>query len=104
VSVRGPVDERTGYVMDLGVLKRIVEAEFVDRVDHRNLNADVEFMRGNTFLLPRLLVNLNSFSHLTSLIIHLQSLTVYLNVFESVELYLITDLTLLMRNIHTVLE
>ena len=46
VSVRGPVDERTGYVMDLGVLKRIVEAEFVDRVDHRNLNADVEFMRG----------------------------------------------------------
>ena len=46
VSVRGPVDERTGYVLDLGVLKRIVEAEFVDRVDHRNLNLDVEFMRG----------------------------------------------------------
>ena len=46
VSVRGPVDERSGYVMDLGALKRIVEAEFVDRVDHRNLNADVDFMRG----------------------------------------------------------
>jgi 6-pyruvoyltetrahydropterin/6-carboxytetrahydropterin synthase len=46
VSVRGPVEERTGYVMDLGVLKRVVEAEFVDRVDHRNLNLDVEFMRG----------------------------------------------------------
>ena len=46
VSVRGPVDDRTGYVMDLGVLKRIVEDAFVDRVDHRNLNLDVEFMRG----------------------------------------------------------
>ena len=46
VSVRGPVDERTGYVLDLGVLKRVVEAEFVDRVDHRNLNVDVDFMRG----------------------------------------------------------
>ena len=46
VSVRGPVEERTGYVMDLGVLKRVVEEEFVDRVDHRNLNLDVEFMRG----------------------------------------------------------
>jgi len=46
VSVRGPVDERTGYVMDLSLLKRIVEAEFVDRVDHRNLNVDVDFMRG----------------------------------------------------------
>ena len=46
VSVRGLVDERTGYVMDLGRLKRIVEAEFVDRVDHRNMNVDVDFMRG----------------------------------------------------------
>ena len=46
VSVRGPVDERTGYVMDLSALKRIVEAEFVERVDHHNLNVDVDFMRG----------------------------------------------------------
>ncbi len=46
VSVRGPVDERSGYVMDLGALKRIVEAEFVERVDHRNLNLDVDFMHG----------------------------------------------------------
>ena len=45
VSVRGPVDERTGYVIDLSTLKRIVEAEFVDRVDHRNMNVDVDFMR-----------------------------------------------------------
>ena len=46
VSVRGPVDDRTGYVMDLGLLKRVVEEEFVDRVDHRNFNVDVDFMRG----------------------------------------------------------
>jgi 6-pyruvoyltetrahydropterin/6-carboxytetrahydropterin synthase len=46
VSVRGPIDERSGYVMDLGVLKRVVEEAFVDQVDHRNLNLDVEFMRG----------------------------------------------------------
>ena len=46
VSVRGPVDGRTGYVMDLGTLKRVVEEAFVNRVDHRNFNLDVEFMRG----------------------------------------------------------
>ena len=46
VSVRGPVDDRTVYVMDLGALKRVVEEEFVDRVDHRNLNLDVDFMQG----------------------------------------------------------
>ena len=46
VSVTGPIDERTGYVLDLALLKRIVEEHVVARVDHRNLNLDVEFMRG----------------------------------------------------------
>ena len=45
VSVRGPVEERTGYVMDLARLKDVVAKEIVDKVDHRNLNLDVDFMR-----------------------------------------------------------
>jgi 6-pyruvoyltetrahydropterin/6-carboxytetrahydropterin synthase len=46
VSVRGPIDPRTGYVLDLKRLKGIVQAEVIDRVDHRNLNLEVDFMRG----------------------------------------------------------
>lgn len=46
VSVTGPIDERSGYVLDLAVLKRIVEEQVVSQVDHRNMNLDVEFMRG----------------------------------------------------------
>ena len=46
VSVHGPVDERTGYVIDLGVLKRIVEREVVDKADHKNFNLEVDFMHG----------------------------------------------------------
>ena len=46
VSVRGPIDERSGYVIDLGRLKSIVQREVIDRVDHRNMNVDVDFMRG----------------------------------------------------------
>ena len=46
VAVEGPIDDRTGYVIDLGRLKSIVQHEVIDRVDHRNLNVDVEFMRG----------------------------------------------------------
>jgi len=46
VAVEGPIDERTGYVIDLGRLKSIVQHEVIDPVDHRNLNVDVEFMRG----------------------------------------------------------
>jgi 6-pyruvoyltetrahydropterin/6-carboxytetrahydropterin synthase len=44
VSVRGQVEKRTGYVMDLARLKEVVSKEIVDKVDHRNLNLDVEFM------------------------------------------------------------
>ena len=46
VSVRGGVDARTGYVMDLGALKRLVGDLVVDEVDHRNMNIDVPFMHG----------------------------------------------------------
>ena len=46
VSVTGEVSEKTGYVMDLGVLKRIVNEQVVDKMDHRNLNVEVDFMRG----------------------------------------------------------
>jgi 6-pyruvoyltetrahydropterin/6-carboxytetrahydropterin synthase len=46
VSVRGPIDERTGYVIDLGRLKQIVRENVVDKIDHRNFNLDVAFMEG----------------------------------------------------------
>ena len=46
VSVHGEIDERTGYVMDLGLLRDIVEREVLARTDHRNFNIDVDYMRG----------------------------------------------------------
>ena len=46
VSVAGPVEARTGYVMDLAVLKRVVQEAVIDKIDHRNFNLDVDFMRG----------------------------------------------------------
>ena len=46
VSVTGEVDERTGYVIDLGLLKRIAEREVIDKVDHKNFNLEVDFIRG----------------------------------------------------------
>lgn len=45
VSVRGPVDERTGYVLDLSAVRDTVTRELIDKVDHKNFNLDVEFMR-----------------------------------------------------------
>jgi 6-pyruvoyltetrahydropterin/6-carboxytetrahydropterin synthase len=46
VSVEGPIDERTGYVIDLGHLRDVVDREVIEKVDHRNFNLDVPFMEG----------------------------------------------------------
>jgi 6-pyruvoyltetrahydropterin/6-carboxytetrahydropterin synthase len=45
VSITGEIDQRTGYVIDLAVVKRLVEREVIDKVDHRNFNLEVDFMR-----------------------------------------------------------
>ena len=46
VTLRGQPDAETGYVMDLGELKRILHRAVVDKCDHHNLNEDVDFLRG----------------------------------------------------------
>lgn len=46
VSVEGEVDPETGMVIDLKDLKDIMRREVVYLVDHKNLNEDVDFLRG----------------------------------------------------------
>jgi len=40
VWVKGTIDPVTGYVIDLKVLKELIETEIEDRFDHKNLNLD----------------------------------------------------------------
>jgi 6-pyruvoyltetrahydropterin/6-carboxytetrahydropterin synthase len=47
ITVRGEIDERTGFVVDLGLLDRVLASEVRERFDHRNINVDVpEFADG----------------------------------------------------------
>ena len=47
VTVRGPIDDMTGFVIDLGVLDNALRTEVRERFDHRNINVDVpEFADG----------------------------------------------------------
>jgi 6-pyruvoyltetrahydropterin/6-carboxytetrahydropterin synthase len=47
ITVSGPIDDKTGFVVDLGVLDPILKKEVMDRFDHRNINLDVaEFADG----------------------------------------------------------
>ena len=47
VTVSGDLDPVTGFVVDLGVLDRVLQSEVRDRFDHANINLDVpEFADG----------------------------------------------------------
>lgn len=46
VTVEGPVDPETGYVLDLKVLRERVEELVVGDLDHRNLNVQVDWLQG----------------------------------------------------------
>lgn len=46
VTVEGPIDPETGWVMDFGDLKRQIRDRIVSRMDRRHLNFDVDFLRG----------------------------------------------------------
>ncbi|HWP81145.1 MAG TPA: 6-carboxytetrahydropterin synthase [Bacteroidota bacterium] len=46
VTVVGKPGGKTGYVIDLKKLKQILQREILEKVDHKHLNHDVEFLRG----------------------------------------------------------
>ena len=43
VSVTGEINPDTGYVIDMGDLKKIIKDEVEEKLDHKNLNLDVEY-------------------------------------------------------------
>ncbi len=46
VTVGGPIDARTGMVMDLARLHDLIQSVILDKVDHKNLNLEVDFLKG----------------------------------------------------------
>ena len=46
VTVKGVPDPETGFIFDVKKLGAIVNRHVIDKLDHRNLNLDVDFMQG----------------------------------------------------------
>lgn len=46
VTVKGKPDPGTGFVFDVKRLSTIIKEHITEKLDHRNLNLDVDFMRG----------------------------------------------------------
>ena len=45
VTVKGEVDPETGFLVDLKWLKKVINTNVIDKLDHQNLNLDVDFMK-----------------------------------------------------------
>ena len=46
VTVKGSPKEDTGYCVDLKQVSKIVKEKVVEKLDHKNINLDVSFMKG----------------------------------------------------------
>ena len=46
VTVKGDILNETGFVVNMNILKRIIREYVIEKIDHKNLNLDVEFMKG----------------------------------------------------------
>lgn len=46
VTVKGEVNPETGFLIDLKLMKSIINAAVISKMDHKNINLDVDFMKG----------------------------------------------------------
>jgi 6-pyruvoyltetrahydropterin/6-carboxytetrahydropterin synthase len=46
VTVKGEMTEETGFVMDMNTLKQIITENIIRKIDHKNMNLEVDFMQG----------------------------------------------------------
>lgn len=46
VTIKGDVNPQTGFLVNLKLLSQLIKEAVIDKVDHKNLNLEVDFMSG----------------------------------------------------------
>lgn len=46
VTVKGEINPETGFVINLKDLSQLIESQVIEKLDHRNINLEVDFMQG----------------------------------------------------------
>jgi 6-pyruvoyltetrahydropterin/6-carboxytetrahydropterin synthase len=46
VTVKGEISSENGFAMNINLLKQVILEKVIAKVDHKNINLDVDFMRG----------------------------------------------------------
>lgn len=58
VTVKGQPDPETGFVVDMKRLSVLIREKVVDQLDHKNINLDVDFMKGKMASCENLIVEI----------------------------------------------
>src|SRR5690606_30309898 len=58
VTVKGEPDPETGFVVELKSLSTLIRKEVIDKLDHKNINQDVDFMQGKLARYKNLIVEI----------------------------------------------
>ncbi len=46
ITVRGDINEQTGFLVNLKLLSDIIRKHVISKLDHKNINIEVDFMQG----------------------------------------------------------
>ncbi len=58
VTIKGDPDPDTGFIYDAKKLGAVIQEHIIEKLDHRNLNLDVEFMRGKMCSIENLVIGI----------------------------------------------
>lgn len=58
VTIKGEINPKLGYLVDLKDLSNILKVYIIDKVDHRNLNTEVDFMKGKILSTENLAISI----------------------------------------------
>lgn len=58
VTVKGYPDPDTGFIVDAKLLSKIIKDTIIEKLDHRNLNLDVDFMKGKMCSIENLVMGI----------------------------------------------
>lgn len=74
VTLKGWPNPETGFVFDVKKLSLILKQHIIDKLDHKNLNVDVEFMKGKICSIENLVLAIWD-----QLILHLPQMSSYMD-------------------------
>jgi 6-pyruvoyltetrahydropterin/6-carboxytetrahydropterin synthase len=58
VTIKGEPSALNGFVMNINILKQIILEKVVNKIDHKNINLEVEFMQGKVATTENLAISI----------------------------------------------